>query len=161
NLVVPDNSRLAFRYRKDLLDGIGTLTGKVRGVRGSRNLTAIPYYAFGNRKASEMTVWLARTPARAVQPPAPTIAATSKATSSVGNGTVADNYPEHSPPTVERRMYPLSQDGSGDIAAIYDQVAPANSEDGSGRFLRIRPQAGGEAWVEYNFAKPVKISSSS
>jgi DUF1680 family protein len=158
NLVVPDDVRFAFEYRKDLLGGIGTLTG---GARGTRTVTLIPYYAFGNRTASEMAIWLARTPARAVQTPTPTIASTSRATSSVGNGTVADNYPGHNPPTVERRMYPLSQDGSGDIAAIYDEVQPLNSEDGSGRFLRIHPQSGDQAWVQYDFAKPSRISSSS
>jgi hypothetical protein len=161
NLVAPDDASFAFEYRKDLLGGIGTLTGSARGANSSHTVTLIPYYAFGNRTASEMAVWLARTPARAVRPPAPTIASTSRATSSVGNGTVADNYPGHHPPTVERRMYPLSQDGSGEIAAIYDQVQPVNSEDGSGRFLRIHPQSGDQGWMQYDFAKPSRISSSS
>jgi DUF1680 family protein len=161
NLVVPDDTRFAFEYRKDLLGGVGTLKGDARETNSVRAVTLTPYYAFGNRTASEMAVWLARTPARAVRPPAPTIASTSRATSSVANGTVADNYPGHNPPTVERRMYPLSQDGSGGIAAIYDQVQPVNSEDGSGRFLRIHPQSGDQAWVQYDFAKPSRISSSS
>jgi len=161
DLVIPDSARFTFDYRKDLLGGTGTLTGRGEGANSSRAVTLIPYFAFGNRTPSEMEVWIARTPARAVRPPAPTLASTSRATSSVGNGTVADNYPGHNPPTVERRMYPHSQDGSGNIDAIFDEVQPVNSEDGSGRFLRIHPQSGDQAWVQYDFAKPARISSSS
>src|SRR5208337_2666029 len=63
------------------------------------------------------------------------------------------------PPTIEQRLYTNSQDGSGDISAIYDQVEPVNSEDGSSRFLRLHPQSGDGAWVQYDFAKPAKVSS--
>jgi hypothetical protein len=88
----------------------------------------------------------------------PTIASTSRATSSCGNGTVADNYPGHEPPTIARRLYPNAQDGSGDISAIYDQLEPVNSEDGSSYFLRLRPQSGDQAWVQYDFARPAQVS---
>ena len=169
NLLLPDNAELRFDVRPDVLGGIGEITGKAvalgRGtdktsvVRQEKNFTAIPYYAFGNRSKGEMAVWLAHDEGRVKVPPRPSIASTSHATLSCGNGTVAENYPGHNPPTTERRMYPHSQDGSGDISAIFDQLEPVNSEDGSGMFLRLHPQTGDSAWVQYDFAKPDKVSS--
>jgi hypothetical protein len=106
-----------------------------------------------------MSVWLARDDSKAWIPPAPSIASASKATSSVGDGTVAQNYPRNQPPTVARRFFPISQDGSGSIKAIYDQLIPTDSEDGSAPFLRIRPQTGDQAWVQYDFARPERVSS--
>lgn len=169
NLLVPNDAEFQFAYRPDLLGGIGTITGRVLALsRGKdrvsirkqpRSFTAIPYYAFGNRGPTQMAVWLAREESKSVIPPRPTIASTSRATSSCGNGTVADNYPGKEPPTIERRFYPSSQDGSGDIRAIYDQVAPVNSADGSSTWLRLRPQSGDKAWVQYDLAQPTKVSS--
>jgi DUF1680 family protein len=169
NLVVPDDADLKFGERRDLLGGIGVISGQVAGlsrekagaavVRQDQELVAIPYYAFGNRGGTDMAVWMAQEESRAEIAPRPTIASTSRASSSSGNGTVAENYPGNEPPTVARRMYPHSQDGSGSIAAIYDQIEPVNSEDGSGRFLRLRPLAGDQAWVQYDFARPAEVSS--
>ncbi|MEX2316724.1 MAG: beta-L-arabinofuranosidase domain-containing protein [Pirellulales bacterium] len=184
NVVLPDDAKLDFQHRPDLLGGIGTIKGNARGIQriqvnqatdGAggptaartvgrtaatvREIVAIPYYAFANRGKGEMSVWLAREDSKAWIEPAPSIASTSKATSSVGDGTVAQNYPRNQPPTVARRFYPISQDGSGSIKAIYDQLEPTNSEDGSAPYLRIRPQSGDQAWVQYDFAKPSRVSS--
>jgi uncharacterized protein len=168
-LVVPDSARMEFAFRKDLLDGIGAITGEAvalsRGAdrvsvnRKTQPFTAIPYYAFGNRSTGEMAVWLARDESKAMLSPVPTVASTSRATSSSGNGTVAENYPGRKPPTIAQRLYPNAQDGSGDIRAIYDQVEPANSVDGSSTYLRLRPQEGDKAWVQYDFAAPAEVSS--
>ena len=169
NLQLTDDANLAFSYREDLLGGLGEIKGKAlalgRGanraaaVKAPTDFTAIPYFAFGNRGPGEMSVWLAREESKAWIQPAPTIASTSKATSSCGNGTVAENYPGNRPPTIEHRFYPSSQDGSGDIRAISDQLAPVNSADGSAPFLRLHPQSGDRAWVQYDFAKPSRVSS--
>jgi DUF1680 family protein len=169
NLLIPNNAELQVAYRPDLLGGIGTINGKVfalnRGKDGvsirkqAQSVTAIPYYAFGNRGPTEMAIWLAREESKSKIAPRPTIASTSRATSSCGNGTLVDNYPGHKPPTIEQRFYPNTQDGSGDISAIYDQVEPVNSEDGSATFLRLRPQSGDKAWVQYDFSRPAKVSS--
>lgn len=169
NLVLPDKGELQFTYRPDLLGGIGEIAGKAFEVTRGPNRTsimqkevgfhAIPYYAFSNRAAGEMSVWLAREAAKARIAPLPTIASTSRPTSSCGNGTVAENYPGNQPPTIARRFYPNSQDGSGDISAIFDQLEPANSEDGSAPFLRLHPQSGDQAWVQYDFARPAQVSS--
>lgn len=169
NLLLADEAALAFSYRKDQLGGLGEIRGEALSVsRGAdrasvvktpRDFTAIPYFAFGNRGPGEMSVWLAREESRVWTQPAPTIASTSKATSSCGSGTVAENYPGNKPPTIERRFYPNSQDGSGDIRAISDQLEPVNSEDGSAPFLRLHLQSGDRAWVQYDFAKPYRVSS--
>jgi DUF1680 family protein len=169
NLLIPNNAELQVAYRPDLLGGIGTINGKVfalnRGKDGvsirkqAQSVTAIPYYAFGNRGPTEMAVWLAREESKSKIASRPTIASTSRATSSCGDGTLVDNYPGHKPPTIEQRFYPNTQDGSGDISAIYDQVEPVNSEDGSATFLRLRPQSGDKAWVQYDFSRPAKVSS--
>ena len=168
NLVVDSHSKLEYVFEPGLLNGIGAIQGSVlrvdRGVGGTVTthavkIVAIPFYAFGNRGKSEMSVWLAATPGRAILSPAPSLATRSKATSSCGEGTVADNYPGHNPPAISRRMYPWSQDGSGHIRAIADQVGPVSSEDGSGTFLRLRPQTGSHAWVQYDFPEQARVSS--
>jgi len=169
NLMLPEKADLQFAYKPDLLGGIGEIAGKAIAVsRGPDrtalvlrevNFKAIPYYAFSNRGPGEMSVWLARETGKASIAPQPTIASTSRATSSCGNGTVAENYPGHKPPTIEHRFYPVSQDGSGDIGAICDQIEPVNSEDGSSQFLRLHPQSGDQAWVQYDFVRPAQVSS--
>jgi len=92
-------------------------------------------------------------------PPVPTIASTSRATPSCGNGTFAENYPDNKLPTIAQRLYPSAQDGSGDIKAIFDQIEPVNSEDGSSYYLRLRPQSGDQAWVQYDFARSARVAS--
>jgi DUF1680 family protein len=169
NLVLRDDGDVRFEYRDDLLGGVGTLKGAANSAKreaagpgivvSNQSFTAIPYYAFANRGPSEMTVWLPRDPAEAWVDPAPTIAAKSQATSSVGNGTVAENYPGNNPPTIARRFFPLSQDGSGSIRAIQDQLEPISSEDGSAPYFRMRPQSGDTAWVQYDFAEPMRVAS--
>jgi len=47
--------KIAWEYDKDLLDGLVKLYGK--DISGKK-LTAIPYYSWGNRKASSMQVWI-------------------------------------------------------------------------------------------------------
>jgi len=169
NLLVPDDAEFQFAYRPDLLGGIGTITGKVLGLsRGQdrvsiqkkqQSFTAIPYYAFANRGTTQMAVWLASEGSKCLIPPRPTIASTIRATSSNGDGTLVDTYPGRKPPTIAQRFYPSSQDGSGDIRAIFDQVEPVNSADGSSTWVRLRPQSGGKAWVQYDFSQPAKVSS--
>lgn len=169
NLLVPQDAQAHFSYDPTLLGGIGTIRAKVKrlsrnptthkAASGPADLLAIPFFTFANRATTEMAVWLARDPARAAISPLSTIASASVATSSCGDGTVADNYPGHNPPTFAQRFYPNSQDGSGHISAISDQQIPVSSEDGSGSFLRLRPQSGNSAWVQYDFARPARVSS--
>ncbi len=55
DLSVPDDAALEPEFRPDLLGGVTVIRGK-----GPANLTAIPYYAWCNRGAGQMQVWMPR-----------------------------------------------------------------------------------------------------
>jgi len=60
NLTLPDYAVLNIEKRSDLLSGINTIVGDVpaKNTQGTIKLTAIPYYAWSNRQAGTMKVWL-------------------------------------------------------------------------------------------------------
>jgi hypothetical protein len=64
NRILPDNADLSVEYRPDLLGGVSVIKAVVsdtsEGNQHRQTLMAIPYYAWSNRGASEMTVWLKR-----------------------------------------------------------------------------------------------------
>ncbi|MBN1391859.1 MAG: glycoside hydrolase family 127 protein [Sedimentisphaerales bacterium] len=62
NLTLPDNAVLKVEKRNALLNGVNVITGGVpfRNDHGLLKLTAIPYYAWSNRGAGTMKVWLPR-----------------------------------------------------------------------------------------------------
>lgn len=152
NLVVSDDAKLKAEFRRDLLNGIEVIAGTVQAL--SRNgtsiqtkphqLVAIPYYAWANRGAGEMSVWLPRRPEKArvtpIVPPDPV----AQVRSSGG---------------IEKKWTGYN-DQNDDIAAVYDSVDPLNSADESNLYFRMRPPVGQAAWVEYEFKKPTKVSSS-
>ncbi len=170
NLSIPDDAVFTPAYTPGLLGGIVTISGTVKAMgRGADQtsvvsndieMTAVPYYVWANRGPGDMTVWLARDPSRAIIPPVPTIASRSRVSSSVGEATIEDNYPGRQVPTVAQRFYPSSQSGSAGFEALFNQVTPVNSFDGSSVYFRIRPQTGNQAWVQYDFDSDYEISSS-
>ena len=66
NLILPDNAEQKVDYKKDLLDGINRIkfNGKKKISDDNKSvkaeITLIPYYAWAQRGANEMTVWLPR-----------------------------------------------------------------------------------------------------
>jgi DUF1680 family protein len=52
HLSLKDGDTLAYRFQKDLLGGIGVITGN------NKRFAAIPYYAWSHRGVGEMAVWL-------------------------------------------------------------------------------------------------------
>ena len=64
DLMIPGNTIFRPQYEKDVLNGVTVLKGEVIRKSGLKKeskkvlLTAIPYYAWANRGAGEMTVWL-------------------------------------------------------------------------------------------------------
>ncbi len=58
DFALTDNANLDSEWRPDLLNGVVVIHGRV----GTRQFTAIPYYAWANRGAGEMAVWLKREP---------------------------------------------------------------------------------------------------
>lgn len=169
NLYIPDNTVFDAQFQPDMLGGIVKLTGNVKRVSRSEDkvstvtdekvMVAVPYYAWANREQGVMSVWLARNEAAIIIPPTPSIASTSKVTSSCGTGSVADNYPGGNVPDIATRFCPVAQSGSIGFAALYDQVVPVNSFDGSSTYLALRPQKGDKAWVQYDFSESATVKS--
>jgi DUF1680 family protein len=166
-LLVPGDATFKAEYRSDLMGGIVQLAGEVSRVsRSGENIVtektgmiAVPYYSWAHRGPGEMSVWLAAEESRAVTEPAVTIASTSTVTSSCGEGSIEDNYPGGNVPDIATRFYPRSQSGSAGFKALYDQIPPVNSFDGSSTYLALRPQLGNEAWVQYDFSVPETVQS--
>ena len=153
NLVVADGARFTSEFDQRLLNGVQVVTGAVTALSRSsegrvqeqvRRLVAIPYYAWANRGAGEMQVWLPRTAAKArvtpVLPPAPIAQV-------------------HSSGGIEKQWTGYN-DQNDDIAAVYDGVDPLSSADESNLYFRMRPAVGSPAWIEYRFTTPTRISSS-
>ncbi len=141
NLVLPDDVELAAEFRSDLLNGVTVLTGTAQAVQrvdGRNetqrvNLTAVPYYAWNHRAPGEMSVWLARTPAAAEDPPVKTLAAAAEPSAS---------YVDNS------------------LAALNDGYQPKNAQDhGIPRFTWW-DHRGTSEWVQYTFDTPQSLSSS-
>ncbi len=141
NLLLPDDAKLAFEYREDMLNGIGVILGQAHVVKRAMDgkpmvmrepvdLTAIPYYAWCHRGRSQMAVWLARELMAAKPLPAPTIAHTSRVTVSRG----------------------------GVISALTDQLEPRTSDDHSNPFFHWWPRKGTLEWVQYDFRKVEEVS---
>ncbi|MGM0463970.1 MAG: glycoside hydrolase family 127 protein [Bacteroidota bacterium] len=169
NLVISEDAELEI-FENGSPDGTNQIKGWVKTLsraNGSKGiaendhlLTAIPYYTWANRGPGEMTVWFASGKAKVVLLPVPSIASKSTVSSSCGTGSREDNYPGGNVPAIAKRFYPSSQAGDIGFEALYDQVEPVNSFDGSWTYLRLRPQTGNQAWVQYDFDKEYEISSS-
>jgi DUF1680 family protein len=141
NLLLPDDTTISSEFRADLLGGVEVLKGEALSLRWTEDrkiekdkveFTAIPYYAWANRGPGQMAVWLARLESAAQPLPYPTIASTSKATAS-GRNT--------------------------DVMALNDQHEPKSSGDHSNRYLHWWPSKGTKQWVQYDFAKPARVSA--
>jgi hypothetical protein len=62
NLTLPDDATLKVEKRNDLLQGVNIISGNIPTKDGltTRIFTAVPYYAWSNRGAGTMKVWLPR-----------------------------------------------------------------------------------------------------
>jgi DUF1680 family protein len=144
NLLLPDSAPVTASFRPDLLNGVEAITGEAESLRYADaqkriskenvHFSAIPYFAWANRGRGEMAVWLARTTDAARPLPYPTIASTSKASAS-------------------------AEGVNPDVRALNDQREPKSSGDHANRFLHWWPHKGTKEWVQYDFAKPAKVSA--
>ncbi|MCF6407824.1 glycoside hydrolase family 127 protein [Chitinophaga filiformis] len=144
NIVVDKNAAVNAVYKPDLLNGVTVL--EMQGTSTSRQLnsdqlisstqtvTAIPYYSWANRGASEMTVWIPYEASAARPKPAPTIASKSKVSASVAN----------------KRMY----------IALNDQYQPLDSHDNNSMYLHWWPKHNTLEWVQYDFDQEYTVSES-
>jgi DUF1680 family protein len=144
NLLVDKNANINAVFKENMLNGITVLTAK--GVSEKRQLntdallkteqqvTAIPYYTWANRGTGEMMVWVPYEESAAKPKPAPTVATTSKITSSNRN----------------KQMY----------LALNDQVEPASSSDNANMFFHWWPKFNSTEWIQYDFEKETTVSES-
>ncbi len=146
NLVLRDAEKLVAEYRKDLLGGVIIIRGKAdlvypgEGgklvVKKDQQLTLIPYYAWANRGASEMAIWLARNESALMPVAPPTIASTSRVT--------ALHFRD------KMRLHAYT---------INDQLEPKSSNDRSAPQFSWWPFVGIREWVQYDFLRPEKVSA--
>jgi len=147
NVFVPDAAALHSEFRSGLLNGVAVITGNVKavghGAIHDHPLVAIPYFAWANRGMGEMQVWLPRSAEKARSTPVALPANVARVTSSGG---------------IEKKWTGYN-DQNDDLAAVYDSIHPLSSADESHLYFRMRPALGQRAWVEYDFARPARIST--
>ncbi|WP_433900377.1 beta-L-arabinofuranosidase domain-containing protein [Sphingobacterium puteale] len=144
NAVLTDDATVESSYQSDKLNGIVTLTmnGKSTArdpqnkiVEEDKQLTAIPYYAWANRGAGEMEVWIPRTVEYTKPLPAMTNSSRAKVTSSKGV--------------------------NASLAKVNDGYWPKSSSDRDVSFYALWPAKGSQEWIAYEFERPVQISRAS
>jgi DUF1680 family protein len=61
-LTLPNDALLKVEKRNDILQGVNIISGDIpaKGAMAERRLTAVPYFAWSNRGAGTMKVWLPR-----------------------------------------------------------------------------------------------------
>ena len=138
NLVLPESAVPVAEFKPDLLKGVTIIKSKAvalsldaKGglIRQDQDFIAIPYFVWANRGRGEMLVWLPTSEASAKPRPYPTLATTSKVTTS----------------------------GRKNPRTINDGEEPASSNDSSSYF-DWWPTKGKTEWVEYAFEKPATVS---
>ena len=143
---IPAAGPMIARFEPKLLNGVVTITGDALSVPADWNgglystyptltpfkFKAIPYYAWDNRTAGQMQVWMPTTP------PMP----------SVGG--------------LERKAKVSLSNPSGYTRAkgINDGVEPKSSSEQPAQLCHWWPRKGTEEWVGYEWTKPVTVSKS-
>ena len=124
NLLLPDDVKLSTEFRPALLNGVQVVTGKAVALaqdasgnveKRTQDFTAIPYYAWANRGAGEMLVWIPDRETSARPQPPPTLASQATVTSSPAG---------HNP------------------IAVNDQSEPKSSRDSTSSFFHWWPEKG-------------------
>jgi len=141
NLLFDENVALSTSFKPNLLGGVQIIEGKASALKlaeGSNELektsvdvTAIPYYAWANRGANEMTVWLPTKEKDVAIKPQPTIASTSKVSASKG---------------------------TGNPQCLVDQINPKSSHDKAEGMYHWWSQRGNKQWVQFDFKEPTELS---
>jgi hypothetical protein len=141
NLLLPDAATLSSEFRPDLLNGVQVVTSRAvafaydaegKVTRREQAFTAVPYYAWANRGAGEMLVFIPSRETSARPEPLPTLASQAGVTSSRAG---------HNP------------------RAVNDQNEPRSSRDGASSFFHWWPEKGSTEWVEYAFEQPSLVST--
>jgi hypothetical protein len=146
NLVLADSRKLKAQFEPAKLNGVEVIRGEAVAYRYKKDgqlahstdsFTAIPYYAWANRGAGQMEVWIPVAEAGAHPTPFPTLA--SQSTVSVSGQTEAAN-------------------GNRSPRLVADQEEPTSSADASSEY-NWWPKQGSTEWVEYKFGSEHQVSS--
>jgi DUF1680 family protein len=139
NLLLPQGAALRSQFDQDRVGGVQTITGRASALgMGLRTFTAIPYYAWNNRGAGEMQVWIGRGIKEAWWSPRPP-EGIARVTASAELPKIVTGY----------------NDQNDDLRAVYDGADPISSADESSLYFRVRPRVGEAAWIEYELARPM------
>ncbi|MEX6687595.1 glycoside hydrolase family 127 protein [Danxiaibacter flavus] len=140
HMLLNDNSITSTVYDPSLLDGVElikttaitpVINADEKVVEKKEVVTAIPYYAWANRGAGDMSVWVADKETAVIPLPPPTLASKSKVTAS----------------------YPTKA-----LRAVNDQLESSSSHDGSVPYYHWWPKKDTVQWVQYDFEKPASVS---
>jgi DUF1680 family protein len=147
NLVLPPDARLEAHFEKDLLGGVEVVTGDALAVtRPGEDLVtrpvkfkAVPYYAWDNRAAGPMVVWLPEDPALAEVPGE--------------DGVVVRGA----------RVRASHVNPTDTLEDLNDQAVPKGSGDHSIRRMTWWDHKGTTEWVSYRFEgkQPRTVSEAS
>ncbi len=147
NLMLPAAAKLTTEFHPDLLHGVSVVKAKAYALaydaqgkvtQHEQEMTAIPYAVWANRGKGQMLVWIPQSAAPAKPIPWPTIATTSKVTTSA----IASAF---------------STSGKKDPATISDGEEPESSND-MASYYDWWPKRGSTEWAEYAFQKPATVS---
>ncbi len=144
HLWLPSNPELSVEHRDELLGGVTVITGTAMAMRRTDDddtvcrsnrlaFTAIPYYAWDQRSAGEMAVWLPASADLAEPIPPPTLASSSLPSAS----------------------HCFQMDS---VLAMNDQIEPASSIDHEIPRLTWWDHRGTKEWVQYAFPHPRTVS---
>jgi len=143
DLVLDPSAELVASFDPHLLNGVETVKGEavnaIATAKGNRlalkkDFTAIPYYAWANRGAGEMEVWIPTIAAAARPVPPPTIASRSKISGST-----------------EGRS----------LKSVNDLELPSGSGDREVPYFHWWPKTDTTEWIQYDFAEETRVSACS
>ncbi|WP_367868250.1 glycoside hydrolase family 127 protein [Pedobacter sp. WC2423] len=144
DIIIAKNAEVTSHFNPDLLNGIEVLTVPGSGthrklnsnelIKVDQKVTAIPYYAWANRGASEMTVWVPYEESVSRPRPAASIASRSKVSGSLTHKQL--------------------------LAAVKDQYEPADAKDKSYPYLHWWPKKGSNEFLQYDFDQEYEVSAS-
>jgi uncharacterized protein len=142
NILIDNDSKLETEFNQNLLGGIQTIEGSVKGTKKisenkiesfKQKFRAIPYFAWANRGGQDMNIWFGENKNSTLPIPFPTIASESKIKASVD---------------------------AKSLKSINDQLEPENSNDHTYPYYHWWPKKDTTVWIEYDFPNEKEISSS-
>lgn len=143
NLVFDPKSETIATFKPELLNGVEVITGQATSFKqaengiqatGTEDFTAIPYYAWANRGAGEMQVWMA-TKKEVVRPlQTPTLTSKSKISASTPGSS---------------------------LNSVNDNELPLSSSDQELMYYSCWPKNNSTEWIQYDFGKSTSVSESS